>query len=55
MWELVIINVLALMVGFLAGVMVGDTASSNEEMENMRKEQRKLKRQIMRLQKGIKE
>ena len=46
MWEVVIIDALILFVGFLVGVMVGDGASENKQMEGMRKELNKLRRQI---------
>lgn len=50
MWELVIIPILMLAIGFLVGVMVGDGASTNMQIEDLRKKQRKLERQIMRMQ-----
>lgn len=46
MWEVVIIDALILFAGFLVGVMVGDGASENKQMEGMRKELNKLRRQI---------
>lgn len=49
MWELVIIDVLVLGIGFLIGFMVGDGSSENMQIEDLRKEQRKLRRELMKL------
>ena len=43
MWEVVIIDALILFVGFLMGVMVGDGASRNMQIDELRKEVRRLK------------
>ena len=46
MWEVVIIDVLVLAIGFLIGFMVGDGGSTNMQLDNLRKEQSKLRREI---------
>ena len=46
MWELVIMPLITLGVGFFCGVLVGDTASTNVQIDNLRKEINKLRRQI---------
>ena len=43
MWELFIICVLTLVMGFLIGYMVGDGASRNMQIDELRKEVRRLK------------
>ena len=43
MWEVVIIDALILFAGFLVGVMVGDGASRNMQIDELRKEVRRLK------------
>lgn len=43
MWEWIIIPMLTLFIGFLMGVMVGDGASRNMQLEELRKEIRRLK------------
>ena len=49
MWELVIIPILTMAIGFLIGLMVGDGSSENMQIDDLRKEQRKLRREIMKL------
>lgn len=50
MWEVVIIDALILFAGFLVGVMVGDGASKNMQIDDLRRELRKLKRDLMKMQ-----
>ena len=49
MWELVIINVLSLIIGLLSGIMIGDKSSKNMQIDNLRKEQRELEREIKKI------
>ena len=42
MWSTVIINVLILAVGLLTGIMIGDRASENQQIDELRKEIRRL-------------
>ena len=46
MWELVLIPVLTMAIGFLMGVMVGDGASKNMQIDNLRNEMNKMRREI---------
>ena len=46
MWEIVLIDALILAIGFLIGFMVGDGGSTNMQLDNLRKEQSKLRREI---------
>lgn len=43
MWELVIIPMLTMAIGFLMGVMVADGAGRNMQIDELRKEVRRLK------------
>lgn len=49
MLEIVVIDLLILAIGFLCGVIVGDGASKNMQLDNLRKEQRKLRCELMKL------
>ena len=55
MWSSVIINVLILSVGFLTGVMAGDKASGNMQMDDIRKKQRELERELAKLRRQANE
>ena len=55
MWSTVIINVLILAVGFLTGVMAGDKASGNMQMDDLRKKQRELERELAKLRRQANE
>ena len=55
MWSSVIINVLILAVGFLTGVMAGDKASGNMQMDDIRKKQRELERELAKLRRQANE
>ena len=46
MWEVVIIDALILFVGFLVGVMVGDGASRNMQLDNINKKLRRLENEL---------
>lgn len=46
MCEIVLIDALILAIGFLIGFMVGDGGSTNMQLENLKKEQSKLRREI---------
>ena len=50
MWEWIVIPMLTMAIGFLLGFMTADTASVNDSIDAMRKEQRRIKQQIMRMQ-----
>lgn len=43
MWEAVLIPILSMIIGFLMGVMVADGAGRNMQLEELRKEIRRLK------------
>lgn len=49
MWEWIVIPMLTMAIGFLIGFMVGDGSSENMQIDDLRKEQRKLRREIMKL------
>ena len=51
MWELVIIPMLTMAIGFLMGVMVGDGASRNMQIDELRKEIRRLEKNVLPQQK----
>ena len=55
MWEVVIIDALILFVGFLMGVMVGDGASRNMQMDDLRKKQQELERELAKLRRQANE
>ena len=46
MWEAVLIPILSMIIGFLMGVMVGDGGSKNMQFDELRKEQRKMRREL---------
>ena len=46
MWEWIIIPMLTMAIGFLMGVMVGDGGSKNMQFDELRKEQRKMRREL---------
>ena len=46
MWEVVIIDALILFAGFLVGVMVGDGASRNMQLDNINKKLRRLENEL---------
>lgn len=48
MWELVIIPLVTLAVGFFCGVMVGDTASTNMQINELQKKVRRLEKNALR-------
>ena len=43
MWEWIVIPMLTMAIGFLMGIMVGDGASRNMQIDELRKEVRRLK------------
>ena len=50
MWEWIVIPMLTMAIGFLLGFMTADTASVNQDIDAMRKEQRKIRQQLMKMQ-----
>lgn len=46
MWELVIIPMLTLFIGFLCGVMVADGAGRNMQLDNINKKLRRLENDL---------
>lgn len=51
MWEWIIIPMLTMAIGFLMGVMVGDGASRNMQIDALRKEVRRLEKYVLPQQK----
>lgn len=46
MWEWIVIPMLTMAIGFLMGVMVGDGASKNMQMDNINKKLRRLENEL---------